>query len=52
MKEGELKDLKSLECDALAIYLQVLECCVSVTLALVICCVIPFEIVATLKQNK
>lgn len=52
MQEEELKELKSLECDTQAIYLQVLECGVSITLALVFCWVIQAEIVATLKQHK
>lgn len=48
VKEEELKDLKRLE----ALYVQVLECCVSISLALVICRVIQVEVVATLKWCK
>lgn len=42
-----LKDLKSSECDAWAVYLQVLECFASLTLALMIHWVLQVEIGAT-----
>lgn len=45
-------DLKSLECDTQAIYLQVPECCVSISLELVICWVIQVKIVAALKRYE
>lgn len=44
VKEEEVKDLKHL--------VQVLECCVSISLALVICRVIPVEVAATFKWCK
>lgn len=46
MKEECWKDLKSSECDAWTIYLQRLECCVSVILVLMMCWMAPVEIAA------